>query len=781
MGLDLTELKAALAANEPVALSAAPGTGKTTRVPPTLLDEPWLDGKKIVVLEPRRLAARRAATFIAESLGERPGETVGWQVRLERCMGPRTRIEFLTEGLLARRILADPELSDTGLIIFDEFHERALALDVSFALAREVREALRPDLRLLVMSATLGETPLPEARRIDLPSVAYPVETRHLPGFDPVSATLKALREESGSVLVFLPGEGEIRDAAEALRAADLPPDVRVTPLYAALDRREQDFAVAPPTPGTRKIVLATSIAESSLTIEGVRVVVDSGLARVPRFLPRNGLTRLVTVRIPMDRADQRRGRAGRLGPGICYRLWDAREERTLPKASQPEILDADLTQTALLCAEWGSADLPWTTPPPPSAWTHAWDNLRALGAVDAERHITDLGRAMARFPVHPALAGMMLKMRQVDRAGGALLAAICAEGDKLPRLRALQDFRRVIETVLRERPRDLWRLAERWAGGDPTPHLSPDDLAPYLLWAFPGHLARRRGGTGRYLLAAGFGAALPPDSPLLNAEWLLAARMSDADAEARLLWAAPLAERDLALLPTAVHTRVEWDKAAGKIIAAEETRIGAIVLKSRPLRDIPPEARAEAEHCRLHHQGLPWDKATTALAQRLAFLHKALPEDNWPAPDEETLIDRLAQCPGLALLDALLGLLTESGHTQRELDAEAPARFTVPSGSEMQVRYDGEQPYVAVRIQEVFGLKATPRLAKGRVPLLLHLLSPAQRPVQVTADLASFWANGYAIVRKDLRGRYPKHYWPEDPTQAIPSRRIIRPDLANR
>lgn len=781
MGLDLTELKAALAANEPVALSAAPGTGKTTRVPPALLNEPWLAGKKIVVLEPRRLAARRAATFIAESLGERPGETVGWQVRLERCVGPRTRIEFLTEGLLARRILADPELSDTGLIIFDEFHERALALDVSFALAREVREALRPDLRLLVMSATLGETPLPEARRIDLPSVAYPVETRHLPGFDPVSATLKALREESGSVLVFLPGEGEIRDTAEALRATDLPSDVRVAPLYAALDRREQDFAVAPPAPGTRKVVLATSIAESSLTIEGVRVVVDSGLARVPRFLPRNGLTRLVTVRTPLDRADQRRGRAGRLGPGICYRLWDAREERTLPKASQPEILDADLTQTALLCAEWGSADLPWTTPPPPSAWAHAWDNLRALGAVDAERRITDLGRAMARFPVHPALAGMMIKMRQVDRAGGALLAAICAEGDKLPRLRALQDFRRVIETVLRERPRDLWRLAERWAGGAPTPRLSPDDLAPYLLWAFPGHLARRRGGTGRYLLAAGFGAALPPDSPFLNAEWLLAARMSDADAEARLLWAAPLAERDLTLLPTAVHTRVEWDKATEKIVAAEETRIGAIVLKSRPLRGLPPEARAEAERCRLRHQGLPWDKATTALAQRLAFLHKALPEESWPAPNEAALIDRLAQCPGLSLLDALRGLLTESGHTQRELDAEAPARFTVPSGSEMQVRYDGEQPYVAVRIQEVFGLKATPRLAKGRVPLLLHLLSPAQRPVQVTADLASFWANGYAIVRKDLRGRYPKHYWPEDPTQAIPSRRIIRPDLANR
>ena len=777
MRLDLTGLKAALAANEPVVLSAAPGTGKTTRVPPALLGEPWLAGRKILVLEPRRLAARRAAQFIAERLGERPGGTVGWQVRLERCVGPETRIEFLTEGLLARRIVDDPELADVGLVIFDEFHERALPLDVAFALTREVREALRPDLRLLVMSATLQGEVLPGARRIDLPAEAFPVETRYLPGVTPVAATLRALREEDGSVLVFLPGEAEIRTAAEALRAADLPPDVRIAPLYAALDRRDQDFAVAPPEPGIRKVVLATSIAESSLTIEGIRVVVDSGLARVPRFTLRNGLTRLVTRRIPLDRAAQRTGRAGRLGPGICLRLWDARENLTLPKVSQPEILEADLTQTALLCAEWGGDGLPWLTPPPPGAWAHAQTTLRALGALDAAGRLTPLGRAMARFPVHPALAAMMIRMREVDPAGGALLAAILSEGERLPRLRALGDFRRVIEETLRERPREIWQLARRWAGGrDPTPTHSPDALVPYLLWAFPGHLARRRGGTGRYLLAAGFGAALPPDSPLLSAEWLVAARMSDGDAEARILWAAPLAEGDLDLLPRTRHTRVEWDKASGRIVAAEEERVGAIVLRARPLREIPPEARAEAERCRLAHLGLPWDALCRALADRIAFLRGALPDEGWPALDDATLIDRLAALPGQTLGDVLRAALAESGHTMRELDAEAPTHFTVPSGSRMQVRYEGTQPYVAVRIQEVFGLKATPRLARGRVPLLLHLLSPAQRPVQVTSDLASFWADGYATVRKDLRGRYPRHYWPEDPTQAIPTRRVRPP-----
>lgn len=778
MALDLTELSAALAANVLTVLTAPPGTGKTTAVPPALLDAPWLKGRKIVVLEPRRLAARRAAQYIAERLGERPGETVGWHVRLERRIGSSTRIEFLTEGLLARRILTDPELTDVGLIVFDEFHERSLTLDVAFALAREVRDALRPDLRLLVMSATLQRDVLPGARFLSIPAKAYPVDVRYLGSLAPVAAVRKALREETGSVLCFLPGEGEIRAATETLEAGGLPPDVRVTPLYAALDRRAQDVAVAPSASGERKVVLATSIAESSLTIEGIRVVVDSGLARVPRYAPRNGLTRLVTQRIPLDRADQRAGRAGRLCSGVCYRLWNEAENLTLAKASQPEILDADLTQTALLCAEWGAYDLPWLTPPPPSAWACARATLRNLGATDAEGRITDLGHAMARFPVHPALAAMMLRLRTIDPFGGALLAALCSEGEKSSRLRAIADFRRVVEVALHERPRDLWQLAERWGGGAPAScRLSPDALVPYLLWAFPGHLARRRDKTsGRYLLAAGFGAVLPADSPLINAEWLLAVRMSDGDAEARLLWAAPLDLHDLDLLPKTTRTRIAWDKVSDRLVAAEEECIGALVLRSRPLREIPPEARTEAERCRLRHRGLPWDNASRVFRDRMAFLRRTLPEEGWPEIDDAVFIERLAQAPGLTLMEALHAVLAESGHTLRELEAEAPARFAVPSGSEMQVRYDLDQPYVAVRIQEVFGLRATPRLAKGRVPLLLHLLSPAQRPVQITADLASFWANGYAAVRKDLRGRYPKHYWPEDPTVAVATRRTLKP-----
>lgn len=777
MALDLTSLRAALLENHPVVLTAPPGTGKTTTIPPALLDETWLGGKKILVLEPRRLAARRAAQYIAETLHEKPGETVGWQVRLDRCIGPATRIEFLTEGLLARKILEDPELSDVGLIIFDEFHERALALDVAFALTREVREGLRPDLRVLIMSATLQPNLLPDAHFIEIPAVAYPVEIRWLGALSPLTAVRKALAETEGSILVFLPGEGEIRALAEALAAENLPASVYVAPLYAALDRREQDAAVSPPRAGERKIVLATSIAESSLTIEGVRVVIDTGLARIPQFSPRNGLTRLVTRQIPMDRITQRTGRAGRTCPGICYRLWEQAEELTFTKVSKPEILSADLTQTALLCAEWGTIELPWLTPPPPSAWQKAWQLLTELGAVDADRRMTETGRQMVRFPVHPPLAAMMLKMHTIDRAGGALLAAICAEGERIPTLRSQYDFRRVLEIVLRDRPREIWQLASRWADGTPLPRLSIDELVPYLLWAFPGHLAKRRqAATGRYLLAAGFGATLPPDAYLLNAEWLFAVRMSEGDAEATIRWGFPLTERDLQLLHPQTRTRIEWNKAAKRLIAAEEVCYGEIVLKSTPLKEIPPELFLEAERCRLRHEGLPWTDHAQALAARIAFLRKHLPEAGFPELTSEALIEELVKLPGLSVANAILNLLSASGHSLLELDREAPSKFRVPSGSNMTIHYDADQPYVAVKIQEVFGLKATPLLAQGKVPLLLHLLSPAQRPVQVTADLASFWANGYAIVRKDLRGRYPKHYWPEDPTQAEPSRKTLKP-----
>ena len=376
----------------------------------------------------------------------------------------------------------------------------------------------------------------------------------------------------------------------------------------------------------------------------------------------------------------------------------------------------------------------------------------------------------MANFPVHPALAAMMLRMRTVDRAGGALLAALCAEGERLPALRRMADFRRIVEAVLRDRPREIWRLAERWAGGALIPRLPVDDLAPYLLWAFPGHLARRRDRTsGRYLLAAGFGAILPPDSPLINAEWLLIVNMSDADAEAVIRWAVPLTPAHLALCRRTTATRIAWDKASARLIAAEEERIGALLLKSRPLKEIPPEARLEAEKCRLRHQGLPWEPAAEAFAARVAFLRRALPEEAWPAFEPEQLIERLAACPEMPLLRLLQALLAESGHTVREVDAEAPTHYQVPTGQRFRIDYTGEQPFVAFKLQLAFGIRATPRLARGRVPLLFRLLSPAQRPVQITADLASFWANGYAIVRKDLRGRYPKHAWPENPLEAPP------------
>lgn len=770
MALDLSALRAALSANALTVLTAPPGTGKTTRIPPALLDEAWLSGRKILVLEPRRLAARRAAQYIAAQLGEAPGERVGWQVRLERCVGPRTRIEFLTEGLLARRIVADPELADVGLIIFDEFHERALALDVAFALAREVREGLRPDLRLLVMSATLAGDVLPGARFLSIPAVAYPVEVKYLGGVSATAAILRALREESGSVLCFLPGEGEIRRVEEALRAAHLPGDVRVAPLYGALDKALQDAAVARPRPGERKVVLATSIAESSLTIEGVRVVVDTGLARVPRFSPRNGLTRLVTQRIPMDRAIQRSGRAGRLEPGVCYRLWQEAENVTVPAVSQPEILDADLTQVALLCAAWGARELAWLTPPPPSAWRRAWETLAALGATTAEGRLTPLGQRMAAFPVHPALAAMMLRMAAVDRAGGALLAAICSEGERVAALRGMADFRRVVERVLAERPREVWRLAERWAGGALHLRLTVDELVPHLLWAFPGHLARRRDKTsGRYLLAAGFGAVLPPDSPLVNAEWLVVASMTDGEGEATIRWAAPVDERDLALCERQVTTRIGWDKGLARLVADEEERIGALVLRRRPLREIPAEAREEAERCRLRHCGLPWDAPSRELVARVDFLRRALPEEQWPTFSDEALIERLAPFPKMGLGELLRTLLGERGHTLREVDAEAPTHWVAPGGKRFKIDYSGEQPMVSMKLQLAFGLRTSPRLARGRVPLLFQLLSPAQRPVQRTADLASFWANGYSQVRKDLRGRYPKHFWPEDPTQLPP------------
>ncbi len=771
-------IKRALANNELVVLTAPPGTGKTTRIPLALLHEPWLTGKKIIVLEPRRLAARRAALYMAELLNESVGEAIGFQVRLERCIGPKTRIEFLTEGLLTQRLLEDPELEDVGCILFDEFHERSLMLDLGFALAREVREALRPDLRLMLMSATIPDKLLPDATFISIPAKAYPVEVKHLGAISVEAAISQALRETSGSILCFLPGEGEIKRAAETIHTSSLPKDVTVAPLYAALPKKEQDTAVAPPHAGERKIVLATSIAESALTIEGITVVIDTGLARVPRYSSKSGLSRLELRRISLDRVTQRTGRAGRLAPGVCYRLWDAREELTFVKTASPEINDTDLTQSLLLCAAWGSLDIPWLTPPPPGAKKRALETLITLGALDTQCRITSLGKAMVRFPVHPSLAAMMLKMEHRDKCGAALMAAICAEGEKFATLRKHYDFRSIMEWVLQERPYEIWQLASRWAKHkQPLPKLPLDELLPTLLLAYPHQIARRRdNASGRYLTAAGFGFTLPEEAKGRFGEWMLALRLSEQDGDAQLRWGLALSENDLTTCNREMRIRVEWDKTAGRVIAEEIEAIGAIILKRRPLKVIPQEARIEVERCRLQHIGLPWDKHTSSLVHRIAFLRNALPEEQWPLCEETQLIDLLATGEAPTLERAIIHLLNASGHSLYELDVEAPLRYKIPSGSDMHIHYDGAQPYVAVKIQEVFGLPSTPRLAKGRIPLLLHLLSPAQRPVQVTSDLANFWANGYAIVRKDLRGRYPKHNWPENPTLSDASRRTTKP-----
>ncbi len=824
----LPDLAASLAANRTAVLQAPPGTGKTTRVAPFLLDAAWLKGRKILLLEPRRLAARTAAAFMARQRSERVGETIGYHIRLERRAGPRTRIELLTEGLLTQRLLHDPELSDTGLVIFDEFHERSLAVDTALALALDTRRALRPDLRLVVMSATLR----PEAIAAHLGDAdihtadtrLYPVETRLLDRLSTASipqqaagAVLRALREETGSVLLFLPGEGEIRRTLELLRNADLPPEVSLYPLYGALSREEQDAAVAPPAVGRRKVVLATSIAETSLTIEGIRVVIDTGWMRVPRFSPRNGMSRLETLRITRDRADQRRGRAGRLGPGVCYRLWDETTDLQLAPEALPEILDADLAATVLQAADWGTSardSLPWFTPPPDAAWRQAVGLLQALGALSpavspsalgatesAEAPppmITERGRAMAALPAHPRLAHMIFEAARDGAAQQAcLLAAVLTEAASESSVRYETDVRRLLDRV-HEGGRDgfsyrVHELARRWGRRHPPTDRQRLSEGLLLAWAFPDRLARRRDATGRYLLRNGRGAVIDTADPLARAEWLVAAELTDDTAEAKIRLAAPLDQSEVeAAFADQMERRTLtfWDKRSEAVISVNRLCLGAITVHEGG-QAAPDAADLRAALFEgIRQKGisqLPWSKRARALQERVLFLRRALPEQSWPDFSDDALLSDLDTwlgpfCDGvtrwshvtaLDLAAILQRRLEACGCSRHALDTLAPTHLPVPSGSNIQVRYDQDPPYMEVRIQEVFGLTCTPTVAGGRVPVVLHLLSPAHRPVQVTRDLESFWSTGYALVRKDLRGRYPKHYWPEDPHQAEPTRRV--------
>ena len=804
----LPRLKAALAAGPNAVLVAPPGAGKTTRVPLAVLRESWLGDKTIVVLEPRRLAARAAARRMASTLGEEVGETVGYRVHLDSKVGPRTRIEVVTEGVLTRRMLRDPELASVGAVLFDEFHERSLNADLGLALALETQSALRPDLRLLVMSATidgaevarlLGDAPVIESQ-----GRAFPVETRYLgdvtlPEVEnaTASAIRRALAEEGGSVLAFLPGEREIRRVADRLGYIA----ATIHPLYGALPPRAQDEAIRPAAPGTRKVVLATSIAETSLTIEGVRVVVDAGLARVARFDPRTGMSRLETVRAGRASVDQRRGRAGRLEPGICYRLWSEAAQRALLPALPPEILVADLAPLALDLAVWGTSDpssLSWLDPPPAGAMSQARSLLESLGALDKDGRITRHGRRMAELPLHPRLSHMVLAgAEQRSGARACEVAALLSERDVLTAQARDPDLRRRLDALNgasdphahRGRITEARQAAQAWKR---RIKVSTDDapmsVGALVAMAYPGRVAQRRGGQGQYRLVNGRGAALAPEDPLSREPYLAIADLDDAGRDARVFLAAPI---DRAEIETLFADRIEtaeevvWDERAEAVSAARRVKVGAMVLEETKSEAASPDARAEAMIAGVRAMGLdalPWTPGLRVFRARNRFLHNHDPA--WPDFSDEALLAELeswlapylgnaARRTHLARVDLAAALSARLDWAQqKKLETLAPTHLEVPSGSRIALDYDADPPVLAVKLQEMFGQVETPTVAGGKVAVVVHLLSPAGRPLQVTQDLGNFWRTGYASVRAELRGRYPRHPWPEDPLTAPPTRR---------
>lgn len=798
----LDPLKAALSRANTAVLAAPPGAGKTTVVPLALLDQPWLGDGKVLVLEPRRLAARAAADRMASVLGESAGGQVGYRTRLQSRIGPRTRIEVVTEGVFTRMILDDPGLEGIGAVLFDEFHERSLDADLGLALARETQEALREDLRLLVMSATLdvagvsrllGGAPVIEAQ-----GRAYPVQTRYL-GRNPserfeeamARACLTALAEETGSVLAFLPGQGEIHRVARLVGERLRLPNVDVVPLYGGLDRTEQDRAIAPAAPDRRKLVLATSVAETSLTIDGVRVVIDGGLSRVPRFEPSSGLTRLATVRVSRSSAEQRRGRAGRTQPGVCYRLWDEEQTRGLVPHQKPEIQEADLTGLALDLARWGARStegLALLDPPPAGAMAEARNVLGRLGALDADGGLTAHGRRLTRIPLAPRLAHMVaIASDDGDALTGARIAAVLSEPglggsgvDLADRLAALARDRS-------PRAQDAEKLAGRWAkaaGGGVGRGVEPGLL---LAEAFPERIARAKGRPGELLLASGRGALLEPADHLARETWLAVGELGGGDARDRVRLAAALDEETLrARLSRLIETEDRLAREpSGRPVIRRVRRIGAVVLDEKIVgapdaAQLTAALRAEVEAEGL--AGLRWGEQSTALRARLAFLRGL--DDAWPDVSDaglsaarETwlwpLLDGARSLETIAdarLADGLRALIPWV--LQRRLDELAPVRLTTPLGS-AAIDYAAEGgPRIDIRVQELFGVTTHPTVGGGRVPLTLALLSPARRPVQVTRDLPGFWAGSWAAVRSEMRGRYPRHPWPDNPAEASPTNR---------
>ena len=823
----LPALGEALAKRNAALLEAPPGAGKSTIVPLVLLDAVWLKSQKILMLEPRRIAARAVANRMASLMHEPVGKTVGFRTRLETRVSRDTRIEVVTEGILTRMLQEDSSLAEFGCVIFDEFHERSLNADLGLALCIESQQMLREELRILVMSATLDLAPLARLLK-DAPIVSaqgrtFPVTTHYaarrtdLPLELQLSQVVRsALQQHPGDVLCFLPGAAEIRRVQRNLETAGLERNVRVLPLYGDLEGAAQDAALAPAAAGQRKVVLATSIAETSLTIEGVQVVVDSGLRRFSEFDPITGMSRLETGKVSQAAADQRRGRAGRLSAGDCYRLWSEGTQGSLSPQTPPEILHADLAPLALELACWGTVDadsMAWLDPPPPAPLAQARDLLLRLEAIDAQFRITAHGRQLQKIGMHPRLAHMLIKSRDIGAVHLACdLAAILSERDIIRSSPGIRDADlRLRVAVLRGDERDLpsgltvdsraksqaQRSSKQWQRDFTRGERDSADLHEatglLLAMAYPDRIARARGEGGRYLMSNGSGARFGEPQALTKSEFIVAAELDGAEREARIFLAAPVALEDLertfaAQITESAHIR--WDEREGLIRAQRERRLGALVLKTAEIRNPDADALQQAALQGLRQigvAGLPWSKELKQWRARVMLLRqfKVQAPHPWPDLSDSALEDSLDQwapawMSGITRRDhfarmdlgnALRSFITHAQSTI--LEREAPTHYTVPSGSHIPIDYlDGEIPTVSVRLQELFGLTQTPSVAAGRQPLLLKLLSPAGRPVQITRDLISFWNRGYHEVKKDLKGRYPKHYWPDDPYTAQATRR---------
>ncbi len=801
----LPELRSALAENGAAVLAAPPGSGKTTTIPLALLDEPWLSGRKIVMLQPRRVAARASAARMAHLLGEKVGERVGYQIRFDRRIGKSTRIEVLTEGLLARRLQSDPELPGIGLVIFDEFHERSLDADLALALTLDARANLNPSLRVLVMSATLdiarvrdllGAAPVVEAS-----GRLHPIEVRHLSvsgarhGEVVAGGVLKALAETQGDVLAFLPGGREIRDAENALR--DRARSVATFPLYGDLSADAQDAALSPSRDGRRKVILATNIAQTSLTVEGVTTVVDGGLARVARFDLGAGANRLETERVSRASADQRAGRAGRLGPGACYRLWSKEQHGALPAHDSPEILSADLSRFALELAAWGATDpaqLAFLDAPPKPNWTYARDLLCELGAIDDAGRITAHGRELVRLPTSPRRAHMLSVAKRAGLGGvAAWVAAVLEDSGRESGVDVSAAVRSAMsgDRRVRQAAEQLARIVD----ADFATRCDDRDIARIVAWAYPERIARRRGPQQSardvaYLCEDGGEARIGSGDPISGAEWLAIAHW-DPGPPRKIRLAASIDERDVMrdhVERIAESRVVGWDAQSEAVVAEQQRSLGAIVLERKPVRDAGEQSvAAMTEGVRsLGLQALPWSESTRQWQARVASVRAWRPLEQWPDVGDDALLRNLGEWLAphlsgvtrrdhLARLDLATILNASLDYAmQRQLAKLAPTHLDVPSGSRVALEYfaDAKPPALQVKLQEMFGCVDTPTVNDGRTKVVVHLLSPAQRPLAVTQDLAGFWKRTYADVKKEMKGRYPRHPWPDDPLTAPPTRR---------